>query len=286
MHPRQRTTRVAWTVALALCACGQGNRGAADTLGPVPPATAPTSTGPPLAAGAWLEPGTFQTRTVVRDDDFLQTTNVPASWQSDIADQYTASFYVPHARVPISLDLMMVFGPLGTNTQVLGSWASIADARGLLVMAVDGYKSTDEGEARSHEYYYCALKAVSDLKHDAILGRDAPFLLAGMSGGAKMAMMIGEYGGTDVFRGVIAAGCNQDLATYGQQMFDNPSALALPFIIVNASDDDVVGGATPNVVASMQSSGFTSVSTMTYTGGHVMPPLPVLEQAVDSLLPR
>jgi hypothetical protein len=99
-----------------------------------------------------------------------------------------------------------------------------------------------------------------------------------------MAMDIGPYGGTDTFRGVIAAGCNNDFATYGLGMLSNPSSLALPFVVVNATDDSVVGGATPTVIASMMHSGFTHVSSLSYTGGHVMPPVGVLEQAVDSIL--
>jgi hypothetical protein len=55
-------------------------------------------------------------------------------------------------------------------------------------------------------------------------------------------------------------------------------------VIVNATDDSLVQGYTANVMASMAQSGFEDVSLIPYTGGHVFPPLAVMEQAVDSIL--
>jgi hypothetical protein len=238
-----------------------------------------------LPAAAWLAPGTVVTRSIVRDDAFVQTTNIPSAWLADIANQYTAQFYVPRGGLsPSTLSLMIVFGPDGTNTDALAGYEAIADARALLVMAVDGYQPVDNSDARSHEYYYCALKALDDLHQDGTLRANAAFVVAGFSGGAKMAMAVGEYGGTAAFRGVMAAGCNQDFASYAQGMLANPTALLLPFVLVNATDDTIVGGATSAVLSSMMQSGFERVSSIAYTGGHVPPPLQTWEQAVDSIL--
>jgi hypothetical protein len=227
-----------------------------------------------------LPPGT-STRSVSRVDDFLANTNIPAAWGSDIAGQYTAHIYAP-AR-PTGRGLMMVFGPQGSNVDALSTYETAADARGLLVVAVDGYQPQDNSDARSHEYYYCALKLLDDLQRDGTLAAGASFVLAGFSGGAKMAMAIGEYGGT-IFSGVIAAGCNVDLASYATQSLDNPSSRSLPFVLVNATDDSIVGGATPMVVASLMRSGFTNVSTIPYIGGHTFPPIAVFLQALELVL--
>jgi hypothetical protein len=266
-----------------LLACGSPSRPLVDSLSSGSGSASNSNDGgarfveatvPRLPLGA-------STRPVDRVDDFLATTNIPPDWAPDIAGQYLAHVYVP--RNLTGHVMMMVFGPQGSNVDALSTYQTAADARRLLVVAVDGYKPQDNSDARSHEYYYCALKLFDDLRRDGILAADASFVLAGFSGGAKMAMAIGEYGGT-IFRGVIAAGCNVDLASYAAQSLDNPSSRNLHFVLVNASDDPVVGGATATVAASLMQSGFTNVSTIPYTGGHTFPPLAVFLQALDLVL--
>jgi hypothetical protein len=273
-------------------ACGDSNRPLADTLQRTRPtgpwdsspsnASASTSSAAIPSAGAAPLPGQAYTRTVVRDDAFLRTTNIPATWYGDIASQYTAELYFPAGGTAnTSPSLLMVFGPGGSNESAFGNYQALADARDLLLVAVNGYQPIDNSDARSHEYYYVALRLAFDLRTDGTLGVQSPFLLAGFSGGAKMAMAVGEYGGTDAFAGVVAAGCNEDLASYAQGVLYNPSALVLPYVLVNATDDPVVGDATAAVIESMAQSGFTDVLMLTYTGGHVYPPLAVMEEAVD-----
>jgi hypothetical protein len=97
-------------------------------------------------------------------------------------------------------------------------------------------------------------------------------------------MAVGECGGTATFRGAIAAGVNEDFATYEIGLVDNSTSRALPFVIVNATDDSLVDTYTTGVLMSMQQSGFTDVSLISYAGGHVFPPLATMQQAVDSIL--
>jgi hypothetical protein len=258
-----------------------------DTL-----ATRPVPLGPGADAGAlgrpafasWI-PGATAERVVLRDDAFLGSTNIPPTWSGDLAAQYTVSLYVPRGFRPGSaLSFVLVFGAMGANTAALPNYGPTADARNLLVMAVDPTQPLDNADGRNFESYYCALKLRSELQGDTTLGASSPFLVAGFSGGGKDAMYVGEIGGTATFAGVIPAGVNEDLATYAIGVVDNPTSLNLPFVIVNATDDSLVMGYTAGVIASMMQSGFTNVTLIPYTGGHVFPPPAAMEQAVDSIL--
>jgi hypothetical protein len=182
------------------------------------------------------------------------------------------------------LSFVLVFGAQGANTATLPNYAPIADARNLLVMAVDPTQPLDNTDGRNFESYYCALKLRSELQGDGTLGAASAFLVAGFSGGGKDAMAVAEFGGTATFAGASPAGVNEDLATYAIGILDNPTSLNLPFAIVNATDDSLVAGYTSGVIASMAQSGFNDVTLIPYTGGHVFPPLTAMEQAVDSIL--
>jgi hypothetical protein len=288
----------------AAVAVGCGNSHAlVDTLGsearsgpiPVRPSPSlPSDEAPPVADGeaspgapagdAWT-PGTTITRSVLRDDAFLQMTNIPPAWFVDIGAQYTASLYVPRGlMLGDGLSFLLVFGAVGANTESLPAYGPVADTCNLLVMAVDGDQPSDNTDGRNFEAYYCALKLRSELEADGTLGPASAFLVAGFSGGGKDAMAVGECGGTATFRGAISAGVNEDFATYEIGLIDNPTSRALPFVIVNATDDSVVNTYTTGVLTSMQQSGFTDVSLISYTGGHVFPPLATMQQAVDSIL--
>ncbi len=303
-HPAVAMRPIAMGLALvSAIGCGPSEQSLQDTLPKAPPRRAPnspqpsaTSAPPPTSAPPatsapapapqpWVVPGATLTRPIKRDDVFLAGTNIPSAWAMDIAAQYTAQVYVSRGDPgPSGRSLMMVFGAEGANVAALPAYIPIADARGLIVVAVNGYQHTDNGEGRSHEDYYCALKFLDDLQKDGTLAANAAYLLAGFSGGAKMAMIVGVYGGRTTFRGVIAGGCNEDLASYALGMLYNPSALALPFVLVNATDDSIVGGSTPNVTASLMQSGFSHVLVIPYTGGHSFPPVDTMKQAVDSIL--
>jgi hypothetical protein len=86
-------------------------------------------------------------------------------------------------------------------------------------------------------------------------------------------MHLGAYGG-DFFDGILAIGCNDDFASIGLREYGNRTALRVPICLLNGSQDNIAGTGVEwygEMVASLRSTGFSSVRTGVYSGGHVVP---------------
>ncbi len=133
------------------------------------------------------------------------------------------------------------------------------------------------------QFFYSSQLLV-ELRARGIVAVGAQVVVYGFSGGGKMAMIAGAFGGTDLWHAVLAAGVNEDTATMVRREHVNPTALDLPIVVMNGTRDDVVNGRTAEVVSSLRATGFRLVSLVTYDGRHEMPDallVPELERLFD-----
>lgn len=203
------------------------------------------------------------------DSHFLSGTNIPQGWYPYIDKSCIIHIYYPRGYVQgKSYSLLVVFGPMGNNMVMMVNFRDFADQLGFVIIA----PQPQTGDYDFVPDYYYTLASINHLKKYHVITKFSKIILAGHSGGAKMALCVAALGGLDNFSGVLAIDTNQDLASEGYNYLHNSSALELPIVILNATDDQIVTRAhTEKVLQSLQSTGFKNVFTQTHTGGHRIP---------------
>lgn len=207
------------------------------------------------------------------DRELLARTNIPASWYASIDQSSRGMVYIPQGGKKKSFDrVLVVYGPGGNNLQALPEYMGFADELAAVVIAVEHSRHDTDDRG----YYYYTLRMLDYLKKLGVLNERPAVVLTGFSGGSKMALCLGVYGGSR-FRGVLSIGINVDLATMAYQWLPNPSALSLRMIVLNATDDPLVQGYTEAILRSMKKAGFANARHVSYQGGHAIPPEKTLE---------
>lgn len=210
-----------------------------------------------------------------RDRDLLEAVNVPAAYRAHVAAEGTGQYLVPPDVQRPAERVLLVFAPGSRNFEAVEAYArNVAPDLNAGVIGVQ-VERTDE----SHwgQYYY-ARHLVRDLVADGILAADARIVLAGFSGGGKLAMLVGALGG-DEWSGVLAGGVNDDIASMAYRWAPSRSALELPIVVLNGDQDTVVNTYTDAVMSSMRQTGFRNARLERYEGEHQMP----LPEAVEVL---
>ena len=216
---------------------------------------------------ALFETGDVKTFTLRMDRDLLAKSNIPTEWHNSIDNKCRAALYIPSFLQNTTAEkILITYGAGGENIASLNSYKTFSDQLGCVLVTP---------EHRRHDYddrahYYYTLRLIEYLKDREIVNSHPTIVLAGFSGGGKVALAMAAYGG-DLFDGVVAIGVNDDIASMAYKWLPNENALDTPIVILNADDDRIVQLFTNHVISSMNNTGFRKVSRLSYTGGHRIP---------------
>jgi len=153
------------------------------------------------SAASPLVQGTIQTVSLELDQRLLKDSNIPVDWYGSIENSCDVGVYVPKASPGRQRsDLLLVYGPGGANLRSLPAYQRYADDLGLILAAPQ--PSRTEHDERP-DYYY-SLRVIDWLKGQRMLSRTSKIILAGFSGGAKMALIVASFGG-DTFLDICTA---------------------------------------------------------------------------------
>jgi len=208
------------------------------------------------------------------DRALLGRTNVPRRRYRHIeprADVYWAPEALPGGPAG---RVLLVFGAGGNNVEALRAFQGIAERVGAMVATV----KHPRGDHDEWGHYYYSLQFLDRLRRNRLVARHARVVVAGFSGGGKMALVVGVFGGKR-FAGVLAVGVNSDFASAAHGWLPNPSARSLPIVLLNGKTDLLVRPFAAGVLASMRTSGFRNVRAVPYSGGHEIP----LKESVAAL---
>lgn len=201
------------------------------------------------------------------DRRLLERINIPPAWHDSIDNSCQAAVYLPQGSNGIPADrVLVVYGPGGGNISAMHGYTGFADKFKAALITVEHRRHDHDDRAQ----YYYTRRLIEHLKKLRVLNPDAPVVLTGFSGGSKMALCVGVYGG-NYFRGVLSIGINVDLASMAYKWLPNGSALGLRIILLNAEDDALVKDYTQGLLRSMRQTGFRNVRNVSYQGGHIIP---------------
>jgi len=201
------------------------------------------------------------------DEQMLKSSDIPAELQNQVQKTCQVGFYLNQSGK--ASNILVTFAPEGRNLAGMPMFIYFTNQLSMLQISPQPQISHTNSDYLS-EYFY-TLQAVEYAKQKGLVGRNAKTVLAGHSGGGKVAMLIGALGGTRHFNGILAMGCNQDTASEGYRMLSNSTALGIPLVLLNATDDNLVVGRTENVMDSLSATGFHNIYLQSHTGGHRIP---------------
>ncbi|GEM_PF-2348354 len=204
------------------------------------------------------------------DEQLLKNSNINAEMQANVQKTCQIGIYKNESNAGVKANNVLVsFAPEGRNLMGMAMYAYFVNQLSFLQIAPQPEITNTNSDYIS--MYFYTLQAIEYAKNKGLVNRRAKTILIGHSGGAKLALMIGAMGGTTYFNGVLAMGCNQDYATEGYRLLSNQTALNLPIVLLNATDDNLVIGKTEKVLDSMYDTGFHNIYLQSHTGGHRIP---------------
>jgi predicted esterase len=209
----------------------------------------------------------------------LRRSNIPAKKADAVPSRAVVGIYCPAGYVASkTYPLFIAMRPgAGNNIAAINDYYVFGNDLGIIIAAPQVRpKEDEEAEGR----YYYTLQTIDVLRQNHIIGGE-PVVIGGFSGGGKWALHIGAYGG-DIFAGILAIGCNEDFATVGYREYGNQSALRVPVYLLNGTSDDIAGTGRADydgMLSSLQATGFTKVTAVSYKGGHTVP----YRETIDAL---
>jgi predicted esterase len=201
------------------------------------------------------------------DGQMLRSSDIPAEMQDQVQKTCQVGFCMNQSGK--ASNILVTFAPEGRNLAGMPMFLYFTNQLSLLQISPQPQISHTNSDYLT-EYFY-TLQAVEYAKQKGLAGRNAKTIVTGHSGGGKVAMLIGALGGTRHFNGILAMGCNQDTASEGYRMLSNSTALSIPLVLLNATDDNLVVGKTENVMESLAATGFNNIYLQSHTGGHRIP---------------
>ena len=159
----------------------------------------------------------------------------------------------------------------GSATRGMPSMTKVALSEGWAVFAADGPKV--DANVDSIEMGWAMLSsALEQFTRTWPQTKQWPVACAGFSGGAKRSVAVAAAMSRDGWRviGVFMGGCNEDLSTYGQQLFQpGPQFKRVPMFLSNGDADPIANPQHGAAVRdSMAQAGFTTVRLETHSGRH------------------
>lgn len=207
----------------------------------------------------------INTITLSLDEQLLKSSNIPSEMQAQVQKSCQIGIYAGGKAD----NILVTFSPGGRNIMGMSMYSYFVNQLSLLQISPQPQITNNNSDYLS--MYFYTLQAVEYAKSKGLVNRRAKTILAGHSGGAKLALLIGAMGGTTYFNGVLAMGCNQDCATDGYRILSNQTAFNLPIVLLNATDDDLVIGKTDKVLDSLYETGFHNIYPQSHKGGHRIP---------------
>lgn len=214
-----------------------------------------------------------------RDWDFVAQTNLPASQRTHVAPTGVGRYFIPHGVARPVDRALLVFAPGSENLDAVDEYAEHVGSQ--ISAVVIGVEVERADEDHWGQYYY-SRQLIRELTAEGVLSHDARIVLAGFSGGGKVAMLVGAIGG-DEWDGALAIGVNEDILSYGYRMARTASALELPVIVLNGTRDDLVTSETDVILSSIRRTGFRNVELRRFDGVHEIP-VPETVEALNDLL--
>jgi len=159
----------------------------------------------------------------------------------------------------------------GSPIKAMAGYTNVALSAGWVLLAGEGPRIPAEEDSVQWGWGILS-SAVDFMARNWPQTKAWPVACAGFSGGAKRsatvaaAMMKEGYNVIGVFMG----GCNEDRVTLGLQMYQPGDRFkSVPLFLSNGNSDPIAGPQqAASVVAAMRRSGFISIRSETYDGGH------------------
>jgi hypothetical protein len=217
-----------------------------------------------------LTKGRFSTGFISFDESVFKNSNIPSEKIKDIPGKAKIGVYYPkNFTLDKKWPLFIAMQPgEGNGISAIYGYIQMADQEGFIIAAPEITVNQDNEISR----YYYVLSIIGLFKNEDFL-RSSEIWIGGFSGGAKWALQIGAYGG-DLFDGILAIGCNEDLATLGYKELKNESCLYVPIYFLNGNKDEIAGPHLPyykKMIESVKATGFKNITTEVYEGGHYLP---------------
>lgn len=212
------------------------------------------------------------------EKSIFSKSNIPAGKAHEIPERSKAGVYYPeHFNEDKKWPIFFAMQPgEGEGISAIYSYICFADSLGFILAAPEIDSPKDDNEISRYYYVLHILSVLDDKK----LINTSKVYIGGFSGGAKWALHIGAYGG-DLFRGILAAGCNDDYATLGYKELKNQSCMHVPLYFLNGNRDEIAGTHLKyyqEMLESVKKTGFTTIVAKEYPGGHSLP----MEETYDA----